>query len=61
MDKKTSLDVAKDALRRGDFKSGTLAALISIAESMHEIKLTQDAAEQTLERIANILTLSVRT
>ena len=55
MDEKTStIDIAREALMRGDFKSGSLAALISVAESLERIAETQDDIKKSLALTATL-------
>ena len=59
MDEKTLLDVAKEALRRGDFKSGNLAAFVSIAESLERSAETQNDIKKSLALLATLTAQSM--
>ena len=60
MNEKTStIDIAREALRQGDFKSGNLAALISIAESLERSAETQNDIKKSLALIATLIAESM--
>ena len=60
MNEKTStIDIAREALRRGDFKSGNLAALISIAESLERSAETQNDIKKSLALLATLTAQSM--
>ena len=54
-----NLAYATDALAVGNFKSGTLAALLSIAESLNELKQTQSDIKDSLTLTANLAAFSM--
>ena len=60
MDEKTcTIDIAREALMRGDFKSGNLAALISVAERLERIAETQNDIKKSLVLLATLTAQSM--
>lgn len=55
MDDETYITVAEDALNAGNFKSGTLSALISLAMSQDKIAESLVSIDLKLERVVNNL------